>query len=219
MKVVLALGGSIIPVEEPEMIINIGSLLKKCACNVELYIVVGGGKTARSYIKAARKFGVGEEFLDEIGIAATRLNAMLLKPFICPRKDTPETIDEAAAMTPPVVMGGTTPGHSTDAVGAMLASAVNADRFVIATDVDGIYGSDPKKNPEARKFDSISIKELRKMSSDEWNEAGKSSAIDGIACRIIDENRIKTYVVNGKNTADLENAIYGREFKGTVIEV
>lgn len=219
MKVVLALGGSIIPVEEPETIINIGSLLKKCACNVELYIVVGGGKTARSYIKAARTFGVGEEFLDEIGIAATRLNAMLLKPFICPRKDTPETIDEAAAMTPPVVMGGTTPGHSTDAVGAMLASAVNAERFVIATDVDGIYDSDPKKNPEARKFDSISIKELRKMSSDEWNEAGKSSAIDGIACRIIDENRIKTYVVNGKNAADLENAIYGREFKGTVIEV
>ena len=219
MKVVLALGGSIIPVEEPESIMNVGSLLKKCACNVELYVVAGGGKTARDYIKAARSFGAGEEFLDEIGIAATRLNAMLLKPFICPRKSIPETIEEAAKMSPPVVMGGTTPGHSTDAVGAMLASAVKADRFVIATDVDGIYDSDPKKNREARKFDSISIKELRNMSSDEWKEAGKSSAIDGIACRIIDENRIRTYVVNGKDTESLENAIYGREFKGTIIEV
>ncbi len=219
MKVVLSLGGSVIPVEEPETIMNIGSLLKKCAGNVDLYIVTGGGKTARAYIKTARTFGVGEEFLDEIGIAATRLNAMLLKPFICPRKDVPKTVEEAAAMTPPVIMGGTTPGHSTDAVGAMLASAVDADRFVIATDVDGIYDSDPKKNKEAKKFDSIPIKELRNMSPDEWKEAGKSSAIDGIACGIIDENRIKTYVVNGKNFEALENAIYGREFKGTIIEV
>jgi len=219
MKVVLALGGSIIPVEEPESIMNVGSLLKKCACNVELYVVAGGGKTARDYIKAARSFGVGEEFLDEIGIAATRLNAMLLKPFICPRKSIPETIEEAAKMSPPVVMGGTTPGHSTDAVGAMLASAVKAARFVIATDVDGIYDSDPKKNKDAKKFDSISIKELRRLSPDTWDKAGKSSAIDGIACRIIDENRISTYVVNGKDLESLENAIYGREFKGTIIEV
>jgi len=219
MKVVLALGGSIIPVEEPETIINIGSLLKKCACNVELYVVTGGGKTARSYIKAARYFGADEKFLDEIGIAATRLNAMLLKPFICPRKDTPESIEEAVAMTPPVVMGGTTPGHSTDAVGAMLASAVKADRFVIATDVDGIYDSDPKKNANAKKYDTISIKELRKMSPDTWDEAGKKSAIDGIACRLIDEGKISTYVVNGKDLESLENAIYGREFKGTIIEV
>jgi len=219
MKVVLALGGSIIPVEEPEAIKSIGELLKKCACNIELYIVAGGGKTARDYIKAARSFGIGEEFLDEIGIAATRLNAMMLKSFICPRKSIPETIEEAAKMQPPVVMGGTTPGHSTDAVGAMLASAVKADRFVIATDVDGIYDSDPKKNANAKKYDTISIKELRKMSPDTWNEAGKKSAIDGIACRLIDENKISTYVVNGKDLKSLENAIYGRGFKGTIIEV
>ncbi|RLF63068.1 MAG: hypothetical protein DRN31_03180 [Thermoplasmata archaeon] len=129
------------------------------------------------------------------------------------------SIKELRKMSPPVVMGGTTPGHSTDAVGAMLASAVKADRFVIATDVDGIYDSDPKKNKDAKKFDSISIKELRRLSPDTWDKAGKSSAIDGIACRIIDENRISTYVVNGKDLESLENAIYGREFRGTIIEV
>lgn len=219
MKVVLALGGSIIPVEEQEAIKSIGDLLKKCSRDVDIYVVAGGGKTARNYIKAARYFGAGEKFLDEIGIAATRLNAMLLKAFLCPEKAIPETIEKAAAMRPPLVMGGTTPGHSTDAVGAMLASAVKADRFIIATDVDGIYDSDPKKNKDAKKFDSISIKELRKMSPDTWDKAGKSSAIDGIACRIIDEGKISTYVVNGKDLKSLENAIYGREFRGTIIEV
>jgi len=43
--------------------------------------------------------------------------------------------------------------------------------------------------------------------------------IDGIACRIIDEEKISTCVVNGKDVKMLENAIYGEEFNGTVVEV
>jgi len=180
--------------------------------------VTGGGKIARKYIKTARKLGASEEFLDKIGIKATRLNALLMGTFF-QQDDVPCTIEDASKAKPPVVMGGTTPGHSTDAVGAMLAKEINADKFIIATDVDGIYDEDPKKNPHAKRYDSISIKKLRSMISDEWEKAGGSFIIDGIACRIIEEAGIPTYVVNGKNVESLENAIYGREFKGTRIEV
>ncbi len=220
MKVVLSLGGSIISVEEPELIKELGDLLKRCSRNVDLYIVTGGGKTSRAYIGTARSLGAGEEFLDAIGIAATRLNAMLIKTLLDSHDGTvPKTVEEAAGKHPPVVMGGTIPGHSTDAVGAMLAREIEADRFVIATDVDGIYDKDPKKDSSAKKYDSIPISVLREISPATWGKAGKSSVIDGIACKIIDEGKICTSVVNGNDIESLENAIYGREFKGTLIEV
>jgi len=116
-------------------------------------------------------------------------------------------------------MGGTTPGHSTDAVAAMLAREVKAERLIIATDVDGIYDKDPKKYEDAKKLDRMSIKGLRKMAGEEWKKAGESAVIDSIACRIIEEEKIETFVVNGKRLDELENAIYGKKFNGTVVEV
>ncbi|MEA2054306.1 MAG: UMP kinase [Candidatus Thermoplasmatota archaeon] len=219
MKVVVAFGGSLISAEEPESIKKVGKVLDKCTRDIGIYIIVGGGKTSRKYIGAARFLGADEKFLDEMGIAVTRLNAMLIKASLKDETPVPKTVEEAAGMRTPVIMGGTIPGHSTDTVGAMLAREIKADRFVIATDVDGIYDKDPKKNPTAKKYDSISIKELREMVPNKWDMAGKNSVVDGIACKIIDEEKMPTYVVNGRNLELLENAIYGREFKGTRIEV
>ncbi|MCD6512228.1 MAG: UMP kinase [Thermoplasmata archaeon] len=215
MKIVISLGGSVIS----EM--N-GNYIKKFAEFVSssehsFYIVVGGGKIAREYISFARSLGADEEYLDRIGIMATRLNAMLLNTFFM--KKIPETIEEAKSMSPPVIMGGTEPGHSTDAVAAMLAREVKADKLIIATNVDGIYDRDPAVYKDAKKFDRISINELRKMVGDKWNMAGKNVVVDAIACRIIDGAKIKTFVVYGKEIDEIKNAIYGREFKGTEIVV
>jgi len=217
MKVVISLGGSLISLENPEYIKEIGFLIKKVSKDIDLYIVVGGGKLARSYINTAREFCKDERYLDKLGILATRLNALLINSFF--KKKLPTTIEEASKMEPPVIMGGTTPGHSTDAVAAMLAKHVKANRLIIATDVDGIYDKDPKKYEDAKKFDKIGIEMLRKLSGEEWKKAGESVIIDAIACKIIEEERIKTFVVNGKKLDELENAIYGKEFNGTVVEV
>ena len=46
--------------------------------NIEIFVVVGGGKTARDYIGIARGLGVSEAMCDEVGIEVTRLNAKLL---------------------------------------------------------------------------------------------------------------------------------------------
>ncbi len=217
MKVVISLGGSLISLKESDYIKEVANLIKKASKDFDLYIVVGGGKLAREYIQTARKFCSDERYLDKLGIMATRLNAMLINSFF--KKEIPESIEDAAKIAPPVIMGGTTPGHSTDAVAAMLAREVNAERLIIATDVDGIYDKDPKKYEDAKKLDKISIKELRKMAGEEWKKAGESAVIDSIACRIIEEEKIETFVVNGKKLNELENAIYGKKFNGTVVEV
>lgn len=217
MKIVISLGGSLISLNEPDYIKKVADLIKKASNDFEVYVVVGGGKLARNYINIARKFCRDESYLDKIGILATRMNAMLLNSFF--RKDVPETVEEAIKMETPVIMGGTTPGHSTDAVSAMVAKRANANLIIIATDVDGVYDKDPKKYKDAKKFDRIGIQELKKISGNEWNKAGESSVIDAIACRIIEEEKIPTFVLNGKNLKELENAIYGKKFNGTVVEI
>ena len=193
MAVVIALGGSLLNLKHPEGIRNLGTMFARIGREVPLYVVTGGGKTARAYIRTGRRLEASEATLDQLGIAADMLS--------------------------PVVMGGTTPGHSTDAVGALLAQAVSAERFIIATDVDGIYTTDPKLDIRATRYSLISITELQSMCPNVWERAGTSSVIDGIACRIIAEARIPTFVMNGDDLESLENAIYGREFIGTIIEV
>ena len=217
MKVVISLGGSLLSLEDLDYIKRVAHLIKKLSEKHELYVVVGGGRIARNYIRAARNFCQDEKYLDKIGITATRLNALLLNSFFM--NEIPETIERAAKMDAPVIMGGTTPGHSTDAVAATLAAETGANRLIIATDVDGVYDKDPKKYRDARKFDTIHISKLREMAGEEWKDAGKNVVIDPIACRIIEKSRMETVVVNGKNLEELEKAIYGKKFKGTVVEV
>ncbi len=218
MKVVISLGGSILPPEDVTFIQNVSSLLKKASKDMTLYIVTGGGKFARIYINAARYFTHSEKKLDRIGILATKMNALLLATALDFSYQIPSTIDKAVKATTSIVMGGTIPGQSTDAVGATLALRLNADRFIIATDVNGVYTDDPKIYPEAKKYDSIHINELIKLCNKKWH-AGLNVIIDKKACKIIKKGNIKTRVLNGKDLKSLENALYDQKFDGTIIEV
>jgi uridylate kinase len=219
MAAVIALGGSVLNPDQPAGIRDLGTRLARISKDIDLYIVTGGGKTARTYIQAGRALGADEPTLDKLGIVATRLNAWLLKVILGDTRPIPASVDEGAQMTPPVVMGGTVPGHSTDAVGARLARSLGAERFIIATDVDGIYTADPRHNPQATRYGRMTIAQLEAMCPDGWDAAGTSTVVDGIACRIIAQERIPTFVLNGTQLDSLENAIYGREFIGTVVEV
>lgn len=189
--------------------------------NYKTYIVVGGGKTARFYIKLGRKLGFSEEELDRIGISITRVNAKFLADiFKESNRVIPETILDASENgSQIVVMGGTTPGHSTDMVGAELAEKINASKLIIATNVDGVYDKDPKSFEDAVKFEEISIEDLIKMCGTKWESAGKNTVIDGPALEIIQRSKIKTLVLNGKNTDDLKKAVSGKSFRGTKIIV
>jgi uridylate kinase len=224
-SVVISIGGSILAPEEfsLEYITSLAAMLKRITENNKIFIVVGGGVVARKYIKIARDLGANEIALDEIGIAATRLNARImiaaLGEYSCP--EPIETFDEAlieAKQFPIIVMGGTHPGHTTDAVAMMLAEFIGADKFVNATSVDGVYTADPKLDPNAKKLDKLTPDRLIEITFQGSHTAGPHVVIDPLAARIIKRSGILSYVVDGRNLNELENAITGKEFNGSIIE-
>lgn len=222
-SIVISIGGSVILSEEADVsfLRKLASLLKKISKQYKIFIIVGGGKIARDYIKLGRELNFDEKTLDSIGIDITRVNAALFTNIISEsNKKIPCSTDEAEAMDNPiVVMGGTTPGHSTDMVGAELAERVGADLFIIATNVDGIYDKDPNKYDDAKQLEKVKIDDLIKNYGTSWESAGKNMVIDGPALEIMKKAKLLTYVVNGKRLDQLENAITGRSFDGTKILV
>jgi len=223
MRIVFALGGSVVMPKEGASVDKLkeyAEVFKKIKdMGNELSIVVGGGNTARNYISVAREF-TNEAFCDEIGILATRMNSMLLMSALGNYviKKVPENFKEAELilnLNKIVVMGGTHPAHTTDAVAASLAEYINADLLVIATNVDGVYDKDPRKYEDAKKLTKITTKELLNITGSASIAAGSSSIIDPLASKIIDRAKLKTVVIEGA-PGEILNAITG-EHHGTVI--
>ena len=222
-SIVLSLGGSVLlsDNQDHDYFQKLIHLLHHISTQYKLYMVVGGGNIARKYIRLGRHLDFNESRLDTLGIEITRVNAKLLT-YLLDKTNTviPSTTDEAKKMkTQIVVMGGTTPGHSTDMVGAELAEKVNAERFIIATNVDGIYDNDPKRYHNAKQLPTVSIDQLIKRYGTSWDSAGKHTVIDGPALKIIKRAKLTTYVVNGARLHQLENALLGRDFNGSKITV
>lgn len=230
---VVSLGGSVLfSVEDVtdasqvvENIRGVCEVLARAAEEKRVGVVVGGGPFARIYIGFGRKMGMGEKKLDEIGITFTRLNARLVircfqEMGLGVPEVVPETVETAARLLKNhrlVVMGGTVPGHTTDAVSAMLAREVGAVFLVNVTNVDGIYTADPRKDPGAKRLDFVSFDRLVSMTSSAEGIAGANVVVDPVAARIIKEASIPMVVVNGKDRAALERALRGDFSVGTLV--
>ncbi|MCK4332617.1 MAG: UMP kinase [Thermoplasmatales archaeon] len=222
-SIIISIGGSVILSEEVDVSFfkELASLLKKFSKQYKIFVIVGGGNVARKYIKLGRDLRFDEKVLDSIGIYVTRVNAKILTNIIeGSNKDIPCTTDEAIEKDKPiVVMGGTTPGHSTDMVGAELAEKTGADLFIIATNVDGIYDKDPNKYSDAKQLKEVKIDQLIESYGTKWKSAGKNIVIDGPALGIIKRAKLVTYVVNGKRLDQLEKALTDQSFDGTKITI
>ena len=221
-KVVVSIGGSIlVPGEnDAEFIHKLANMLKEVSKEVQIAVICGGGKTARYYAGIAKDLGGDTYDQDILGIAATRMNAQLLSLAL---GDMPETISDdveqtAKASVPGkiVVMGGTVPGHTTDAVSSMLAAAMKADRIINGTSVDAVYTDDPRKNPDAKKITSMTIDELGDIDYKEHG-ASKSSVFDPLGVKLAKENKMDILIIDGRNLDELKNAILGKKINGTFV--
>lgn len=221
-KVVVSIGGSIlVPGEnDAEFIGKLAKMLKEVSKEVQLAIVCGGGKTARYYAGIAKDLGGDTYDQDILGIAATRMNAQLLMLAL---GDMPDAVitnaeDLAKASEPGkiVVMGGTVPGHTTDAVSSMVAAAMKADRIINGTSVDAVYTADPRKDPDAKKITNMTIDDLAGIVYKEHG-ASKSSVFDPLGVKLAKENNIDILIIDGRNLDELKNAILGRPIKGTFV--
>lgn len=222
-KVVVSIGGSILVPgnNDSEYISRLADMLKGISDRVQIAIVCGGGKTARYYAETGGELGGSTYDLDILGIGATRLNAQLLSLALGDMPEiVPVTAEDAAERSEPgsiVVMGGTEPGHTTDAVATMVARAMKADRVVNATSVDAVYTDDPRKNDKAERITRMTIGQLGDIVYKEHG-ASKSSVFDPLGIQIAKENGIDILVVDGRNLEQLRSAILGEEFDGTFVD-
>ena len=229
---IVALGGSLLRPEEEELRAMWFGQLRQLAVHFEgngrkLGIVVGGGLPAREAITLARNSFTDSYRLDTVGIAATRLIATILQQSLidvgCKVSERiPETTQDAAELLRShsiVVMGGTTPGHTTDAVAVALARDCSAAHCVIATNVSHVHDSDPKVNPEAKAIEEMTLAELSEITGTEPLAPGESAAVDPIAVKWAIDAAIKLAVLDGRDLSRLEDALEGREFIGTLVRV
>jgi uridylate kinase len=222
MKVVVSVGGSVlVPELGAGRVAAYASTLEAVDDAHEAGVVVGGGPPAREYIEAAREVGANEIELDQLGIEVTRLNARLLAA----------ALDDRATPTPPgdyesaraalrrgdlPVMGGTEPGHTTDAVATALAEYVEADLLVYATSVPGVYDADPAEHPDAERYDQLTAAELVGLVGDLTVEAGSNAPVDLLAAKLLQRSGLRAVVVDGTDPEAVAAAIDGSH-EGTEI--
>ena len=223
-KVVVSLGGSVIVPDDDDDIFlkRLAEMVWSLCDHYQLYLVCGGGRIARYYIKVGRALGLQESDLDELGIMTTRINATLVARVLGERSigKVPTDILEAHRMERKgkvVVMGGTVPGHTTDAVSAMLAKEVKAVRIVNGTSVDAVYTADPRKDPKAERLPRLTHQQLYELVNVGLHGAGPSNVFDRLGAQIARDNHIDIYIVDGRDLADMRAAIEGRPIKGTVV--
>ena len=213
-RIVIKFSGKVFAMENIKLLKDYASFLAKVSKTYQPIIIAGGGKIARHYISHARSSGVDESTLDELGIEISRLNAKLLiyalkgKAYSHPPTSLKEA-QQAVESGLIVVAGGLHPGQSTNGTAALIAEKTNAEQFINATDVDGIYDSDPNKNKKAKLFKQIEIKNLKKMLIHEDSVAGGYDLMDIVALKIIERSKIKTRVIRS-DIKNLEKAIKGQ---------
>jgi len=213
---VISLGGSIFSKEGERYLETFISGIKK---ERKYAIVVGGGPQARERISWLRKMGVGEYQLDMMGIHFTRVNALSLSLALGEIEEVPTTIDAAVRdfkIYGKVIMGGTEPGHTTDAVSLLLAEAIGSRTVINVTNVDGLYDRNPD-DPGARRLKEASYVRAIKMLSEEKRRAGANFPLDILSLNIARRSEIKIKIVSFKDMENVFNCIKGKRYEGTVI--
>ena len=230
--VVVALGGSLLRPEVEERHNWLQSLVGVIVASVDsgskVALVVGGGAPAREGIELAKPFIEDVAHLDRIGIAATRLNATIVREAISEgglavSRKIPESTAEAAVELENcdvVVMGGTEPGHTTDAVAIRLAIQSGAEKCVIATNVSHVYSQDPRDNHDAESFDDLTLRELQQIvGPPEHAEAGTSQVVDPIGVGEAVDHSMPLDVLDGRDTQVIKKSLEGDDFEGTKVRV
>lgn len=191
---------------------------------IQVGIVIGGG----NYWRGRSNDSIDRTKADQIGMLATIMNCIyvseifrstgimtnVLTPFECGGITKLFSKDRANKyfLKGMVVFfaGGT--GHpyfSTDTGVALRAIEMDADAILLAKAIDGVYDSDPKTNPAAKKYDSISIQEVVDK---------KLGVIDMTASVMCMENRIPLMVFGLNEKNSIVDAMSGK-FNGTMVTV
>ncbi|WP_418407479.1 UMP kinase [Blautia sp.] len=191
---------------------------------LQVGIVIGGGNFWRGRTSGA----MDRSKADQIGMLATIMNSIYVSdicryvglktevftPFVCGAFTTlysKDAVEESFAEGKVVFFAGGTghPYFSTDTATVLRAVEIGADAILLAKAVDGIYDSDPKVNPDAKKYDEISIDEV---------VAKKLAAMDLTASIMCMEQKMPMLVFGLDEKDSIVNTVHGK-FSGTKVTV
>jgi uridylate kinase len=191
---------------------------------VDVAVVIGAGNLWRG--RSGLNRGMDRATADYMGMLATVMNALALmdamermglvtrvqsavemhavaEPYI--RRRAIRHLEKGRV----VILGGGTgnPYFSTDTAAALRAMEIDADVLIKATKVDGVYDSDPMKNPDAKRFDHLSYMEAINR---------RLQVMDSTAISLCMDNNLPILVLNLWDPDDLREALYGLKV-GTLV--
>jgi uridylate kinase len=222
--IIISLGGSLIAPKagiDVRFLRSFKALIQRRVAKGERFVVIcGGGATARQYQKAARAVGrLSREDVDWIGIHSTRLNGHLMRT-VFQRLAHPSVVKNPLAPPrfhePVLVAAGWKPGWSTDYCATLLASSLGATTVLNLSDIDYVYSADPKKDPKARPLPCLDWAAFRKLVGNRW-DPGANHPFDPVAAKMAQRLGLTVKMVRGRDLKQVEKAITGKPFKGTLI--
>lgn len=211
---------------DPDVIDNIARQVKEVSdLKVEIAIVIGGGNFWRGV--SASINGMDRTTADHIGMLATVMNAIglqdaLEKKGVLTRVQSSITMQEIAEpfirrravrhleKNRIVIFAGGTgnPYFSTDTAAALRALEINAEILFKATKVDGIYDKDPKKYPDAKKYDELTFLEVLDKNL---------RILDSTATSLCMENNLPIVVFDITKDGNIKNVVFGKKI-GTLVK-
>jgi uridylate kinase len=221
---VLSVGGSIISPQDVDTDL-VGSLRDTLMPFVEagrrFILVTGGGAPARTYQRAYREISgeTDSEAQDWIGVAATRLNAQLLRGVfrsVCPDPIVTDPTGDITFDGQVLIGAGWKPGFSTDYDAVLLAERFGADTVINLSNIEKVYTADPKNDPTATPLDAVSWKEFRELVGEDW-VPGSNLPFDPVATRHAAGIGLRVIAAGGHDTENLRRILAGESFLGTTI--
>lgn len=208
---------------DPESLKSVAEqILEVAKLGVEVGIVVGGGNIWRG----RQGMNMDRVTADQMGMLATVINALAVSEALIGagadarvltsieisgigEKFNHKVADRYLKEGKIVVFGGGTgnPFFSTDTGAALKAAEIGADALLLAKNIDGIYDSDPKTNPNAKKFDELTY--------DEYVARGLR-AMDTSAVVMCKENGLKVHAFGLSDKNSIVKAVAGDK-EGTII--
>ena len=192
---------------------------------VEIAIVIGGGNIFRGVSGASQ--GMDRSTADYMGMLATVMNSLALQQALeklgvltrvltaIDMKEVAEPYIRRRAIRHleknriVIFAAGTgLPFFTTDTTAALRAVEIGAEVIMKATKVDGVYDSDPEKNPSAKKYDRVSFLDVLQKDL---------KVMDGTAISLARDQKIRILVFNLRKRGNIKSAILGQPI-GTVVE-
>jgi len=218
--IIISLGGSaIVPDKIDTNFLNQFKELILKHNDKKFILIIGGGKICRTYQEAAKELGnEDKEDLDWVGIAATKLNAELVRAVFKDKayEKVAENPTQKYETDKIIVACGWKPGCSTDNDAVLFAKTYGAKKLINITNIDYVYDKDPREFPDAKKIENLTWDELKQVVGGEWIP-GLNAPFDPIAAKTAESLQLQV-IVTAKDLDNLDNILNEKEFKGTTIK-